>query len=113
MLNEVRSSCVAAGAPVSSPLASVCTVTPGREQAGPPGPGVGVGVAVGVGVGVGVAVGVGVGVGVAEDATHCGYLKLPMGVRHGAPGSGVGKSLKYSFTYQNVQSSVGSTVNAL
>src|SRR6266550_9496234 len=109
MLTEVRSSCEAAGAPVSSPLPSVCTVTPGREQAGPPGPGVGVGVGVGVAVGVGV----GVGVGVAEDATHCGNLKLPIRVRHGAPGSGTGKSLKYSFTYQNVQSSVGSTVNAL
>src|ERR1043166_8239609 len=111
ILTELRSSCDVAGAPVSSPLASVCTSTPGNEQAGPPVPGVGVGVGVAVGVGVGV--GVGVPLGVMGEATHCGKRKLPIRVRQGAPGSGVGKSLKYSLTYQNVQSSDGSTVSAL
>jgi hypothetical protein len=68
---------------------------------------------VGVGVAVGVGVVDGVGVGFTDEGTHCENLKLPMRVRQGAPGASVpccASGLKYSLTYQKVQSSVGSTV---
>src|SRR6266446_9250804 len=56
-------------------------------------PGVTVAVAVGVTVGATVAVAVdvavAVGVGDGTTATHCGNLKLPMRVCHGAVGSGI------------------------
>ena len=45
-------------------------------------------------------------------ATQVGNLKLPMRVCQGAPGSASARDPKYSFTYQNVQSSVGSTVRS-
>src|SRR5438045_147878 len=112
----------------SSPEASVRIVTPGAVQTGF---GVGVGVAVGVvvgvavgvavgvtvgvtvGVAVGVTVGVTVGVGVGGGvATQELNLKLPIRVRQVAPRMLLLAAM-YSFVYQKVQSSVGSTVNAL
>jgi hypothetical protein len=81
--------------------------------------GVGLGVAVGGGVGVGEAVGTGEAVGVGEGvdvgvgvgvgpATQDANLKLPIRVLQLEP-----LVLKYSWVYQKVQSSDGSTVKAL
>ena len=74
---------------------------------------VAVGVAVVVAVGVGLGITVDVGVGDGAIATHCGNLNLPIRVRHGAVGSGMVCCGKYSFTYQNVQLSVGSIVSSV
>lgn len=77
--------------------------------AGPVGGGVGVGDAVGVGVGVavppGVGVALGVGVGPPEQEDN---LNEPMRVTQLSPFTGI-----YMLVYQNVQSSVGSTLIAL
>src|SRR5947209_6609453 len=119
----------AGGLPVPwSPAGSVNTTVRGFKQSGSAlgvpagvavgvdvGVPVGVAVAVAAGVAVAVAVAVAVGVGVAEGAseTHWGNLKLPIRVCQGAPSSGTVWAGKYSFTYQKVQPSLGSTVRAL
>ena len=76
--------------------------------------GVAVAVAVGVGVTLAVAVAVGVGVGVEDALVHCGNLKLPTRVCQLSGSKAVVELAgMYSFVYQNVQSSVGSTVMSL
>jgi hypothetical protein len=85
-------------------VVEVSTLATGREIVIGSGAGVGVGVGVGDGLGVGLGVGVGVGA-----ATQVGNLKLPIRVLEliWEP------LLKYSWVYQKVQSSTGSTVMAL
>ena len=72
--------------------------------------------AVGVAVAVAVAVAVGLGVGVGEGAalTHWENLKLPTRVCQLSGSKAVVELAgMYSFVYQKVQSSVGSTVMSL